>query len=144
MLSHRIFNGVWCCAFFFFFWNDEGNNNLLIQLNNYKPDQPDLQNCSDISWGGHSIPLTSRRETPWFAASLRTEGWAAQQPAEERSPSRLCVNFWESDSTPWLRYHTSRKKKQIIPQRRLHRFTIYAREHYFFAIARFGSVLLLV
>lgn len=97
------------------FFNDKGKN-LLVRLNHCKADNMlDLQSCSDssyISESGQSIPLTSRRETLWFVASLRTEGWAARQPPEERSPSRLCVNFWESDSTPWLRYHTSRKNKQ--------------------------------
>lgn len=49
----------------------------------------------------HSIPLTSRRGTRWLVAS---RGSAARRLAEERSPRRFCVNFCESDSTPWLRF----------------------------------------
>lgn len=62
---------------------------------------------SSGSPSGHSIPLTSRRETRWLDASLRTEGWAALRSAEERNTSHRCVNLQESRSSPWLQHwHT--------------------------------------
>lgn len=79
-----------------------------------------------LSWSGQNLPRTSRRGTRWLVAALQAAERAARRPAEERS---LCVNVWESDSTPWLRNHTStkQKKKPTTPQRRLHRFTVNPR-----------------
>lgn len=92
------------------------------------------------SLSGHSIPLTSRWETLWFAASPRTAARAAQPPAGERSSGRLFLNLWKSDSAPWLRKPITPpgKTTEKAPQRRLHGFTIYARDVCLLAIARSG------
>lgn len=90
------------------------------------------------SSSAHSIPLTSSWETLWFAASPRTAARAAQPPAGQRSPGRLFLNLCKCDSAPWLRQHTSRKNHKENPQRRLHTFTIYARDVCLLAIARSG------
>lgn len=119
---------------------------LLTSQPDHMPDFTAAVPALTCQKSGHSIPLTSRWETLWFVASLQRENWAAQQPAEERSPSRRFVSICHSDSSPWLSYHTSRgeekKKKKKNPLCKDY-FTIYSSECYCLAIARISGRLLL-